>query len=330
MSRIKLNNKTGFTLAELLIVVAIIAVLVSISIPIFTSQLEKSREATDLANVRSAYAEMMADAITGDTNSKYYVDYILHSGTKYHTTVPLKQKQEDWQGIKDLTVGGVNISDTKHWIGHPMPNGSCEISLDDNNEVYFNWNGSNLITSIEFKDGSWDGARKANDSKQHIDHRGDIISSWNTASSKFEGLYELKKNTTYKVSYTYNPHLDDKNNPTKGIVAKATLLWDSNGKNKLDSGTGNFKMNEDLTVGKVEYKYTPNPDGTVTYTAIFKTPNESDNYYYGMNFGAMTINEGVVDKSSALKFTSDLGMTSKEVEALKKQIQSNFRIEVLK
>lgn len=36
------ENKKGFTLAELLIVVAIIAVLVAISIPIFSSQLEKS------------------------------------------------------------------------------------------------------------------------------------------------------------------------------------------------------------------------------------------------------------------------------------------------
>ena len=41
----KMNNKRGFTLAELLIVVAIIAVLVAISIPIFTTQLEKSRDA---------------------------------------------------------------------------------------------------------------------------------------------------------------------------------------------------------------------------------------------------------------------------------------------
>ena len=60
----KKNNKKGFTLAELLIVVAIIAVLVAIAIPIFTAQLEKSREATDLANLRSAYAEAAAAALT--------------------------------------------------------------------------------------------------------------------------------------------------------------------------------------------------------------------------------------------------------------------------
>ena len=60
------RNKKGFTLAELLIVVAIIGVLVAISIPIFTSQLEKAREATDMANIRNAYAECSAAALTED------------------------------------------------------------------------------------------------------------------------------------------------------------------------------------------------------------------------------------------------------------------------
>ncbi len=55
----KKNNK-GFTLAELLIVVAIIAVLVAIAIPVFSAQLEKSKEATDIANIRSAYATLVA------------------------------------------------------------------------------------------------------------------------------------------------------------------------------------------------------------------------------------------------------------------------------
>lgn len=61
------KNKKGFTLAELLIVVAIIAVLVAISIPIFTSQLEKSREAVDASNLRAAYAECSAEILTVDS-----------------------------------------------------------------------------------------------------------------------------------------------------------------------------------------------------------------------------------------------------------------------
>lgn len=57
------QSESGFTLAELLIVVAIIGVLVAISIPIFTSQLERSREATDAANIRAQYAQVMTEAI---------------------------------------------------------------------------------------------------------------------------------------------------------------------------------------------------------------------------------------------------------------------------
>jgi prepilin-type N-terminal cleavage/methylation domain-containing protein len=49
-------GRKGFTLAELLVVVAIIAILVAVSIPIFTSKLEASREATDIANMRAAKA----------------------------------------------------------------------------------------------------------------------------------------------------------------------------------------------------------------------------------------------------------------------------------
>ena len=70
----KLKSDRGFTLAELLIVVAIIGVLVAIAIPIFTSQLERSREAVDLSDVRSAYAEVMMAAITGDTTAIYTKD----------------------------------------------------------------------------------------------------------------------------------------------------------------------------------------------------------------------------------------------------------------
>jgi len=55
---VKARDKKGFTLMEMLIVVAIIAILIAIAIPTFSSQLEKARVSTDQANVRSAYAVM--------------------------------------------------------------------------------------------------------------------------------------------------------------------------------------------------------------------------------------------------------------------------------
>ena len=60
------NNK-GFTLAELLIVVAIIAVLTAIAIPVFNTQLAKSKLATDTANVRSKYAELISEDLSSDS-----------------------------------------------------------------------------------------------------------------------------------------------------------------------------------------------------------------------------------------------------------------------
>ena len=56
----------GFTLMEMLIVVAIIAILIAIAIPTFSSSLNKARVATDEANIRSGYANVMATVLTSD------------------------------------------------------------------------------------------------------------------------------------------------------------------------------------------------------------------------------------------------------------------------
>ena len=92
------KNKKGFTLAELLIVVAIIAVLVAISIPIFNSQLEKSRDAVSVANIRSAYAEASAAYLTGSDsgNAKVTMNANDKGGTVVVSNVIIKSTDADY------------------------------------------------------------------------------------------------------------------------------------------------------------------------------------------------------------------------------------------
>ena len=113
-------NKKGFTLAELLVVVAIIGVLVAISIPIFTSQLEKAREATDAANIRAAYAEVAADAL----------DEATLATAKTGITVDLKQQTDGWGTTPD--IGGIAAADIS---GTPKKDGTCQVKWDDTKKV---------------------------------------------------------------------------------------------------------------------------------------------------------------------------------------------------
>ena len=133
-------SRKGFTLAELLIVVAIIAVLVAVAIPVFGSQLEKSREAADLANVRAAYAEVLTEANMG------IYDKVV--------TVNLKQKQYDWQSADVITIGGISHSvkegDTDNWIGKPGAGGTCKVSFDQKMGTKFVWSGDGTSASNSY------------------------------------------------------------------------------------------------------------------------------------------------------------------------------------
>ena len=125
------RNRNGFTLMEMLIVVAIIAIMVAIAIPIFTQQLERSREAADLANVRSAYAQVASEAVLEDTDAT--------------VSVNLKQKQADWQSVDPVNIGGIvhykNQGDTDNWKGVAAPGGTCVVSYSEDSGIILNRSG---------------------------------------------------------------------------------------------------------------------------------------------------------------------------------------------
>ncbi len=81
----KKTNKKGFTLAELLIVIAIIAVLIAIAIPTFSGALRNARLQTDHANIRSAYAMAMTANMMGgvDYNGTFVASPTTGTKTYY-------------------------------------------------------------------------------------------------------------------------------------------------------------------------------------------------------------------------------------------------------
>ena len=158
------KKRKGFTLAELLIVVAIIAVLVAIGIPIFTSLLEKSREAADAANIRAQYAQVMDEAITVDGN--------VNIDGKDFEKINLRQKQPDWQTETiPNSLGNFSVIEgipgTQAWVEYHADTETVYIKFEG--ESQNSDSGSNGKNNILIDSSSWDST-----------------SGWKVINAKFE------------------------------------------------------------------------------------------------------------------------------------------------
>ena len=255
-------SRKGFTLAELLIVVAIIAVLVAVAIPVFGSQLEKSREAADLANVRAAYAKVLTEANMGIYNEP--------------VTVKLKQKQYDWQSADVITIGGISHlvkeGDTENWIGIPGANGECQISFDQKKGTKFVWSGDGTSASNSydmsenfFKTLESSGCLDLDLINKNSNFEIDSKASFSTFVPKIEkvlGEQSLLKNGTW--AFLGNGYSDK--------ASERYLFWTSFDTNKvgakkkipilIQTGDGKYYVSNSTTAER------KNKSGTVTYVAI--------------------------------------------------------------
>lgn len=130
--RKKLQNKRGFTLVELIVVLTILGVLAAMLIPALQGYIEKALETSDLVNVRAAYMQVLSDAMTGDVTAEQ--------------TVQLKQGQDGWQHFDPVTIAGIthyaDEGNTANWIGSPAARGTCTVSYVDGTGVVLTWSGA--------------------------------------------------------------------------------------------------------------------------------------------------------------------------------------------
>ncbi len=100
----KTRSKKGFTLAELLIVVAIIAVLTAIAVPLFVSGVKKAQDATLQANIRAVRGEAVAVILMAESGDDMYIDTVFGGATTAYVEATVD---------KSGNMGPVSISSKK-------------------------------------------------------------------------------------------------------------------------------------------------------------------------------------------------------------------------
>ena len=247
------NNKRGFTLVELIVVLTILAVLAAMLIPALQGYIEKSLETADVLHVREAYMEVLTASLTNDTENQV-------------KTVQLKQKQDDWQSMDPITIAGITHykkdGDTANWKGIPTAGGVCEVSYHATVGVVFTWSGS--------------GGSNIHD----LVNKAGFLDTYSTASS-FEIDSKCPKSNMLDI---LNPQINENSLLKYGTWAylgdarpafrKTYLFWTSVDTNKvgadttipviISAETGGFYISETVTAER------PVKNSSQTYVAISK------------------------------------------------------------
>lgn len=127
----KLNNKKGFTIVELVIVIAVIGILAGVLIPTFSSVINSANESSALQEAKSTLENILAvNNGSIDANTKFYICNVTTTGAtttaeiKYtysyvnnalsldeaNATTTAANAKVIYLGTKNVTVTGLNVT----------------------------------------------------------------------------------------------------------------------------------------------------------------------------------------------------------------------------
>jgi len=255
------NNKRGFTLVELIVVLTILAVLAAMLIPALQGYIEKSLETADILHVREAYMEVLTASLTNDTANQV-------------KTVNLKQKQDDWQSMDPITIAGITHykknGDTDNWKGIPTAGGVCTVFYDATVGVVFTWSGSsgnNTNVEMNFSD-IHDLVNKAGFLDTYSTSNFEIDSRCPNSSMLKKLKPDISENSL--LSYGTWAYLGDTlHQPKRTYLFWTSLNTDEVGADKkipviISAETGGFYISETVTAER------PVKNSSQTYVAISK------------------------------------------------------------
>ena len=257
----KINN--GFTLAELLIVVAIIAVLVAISIPIFSAQLEKAKQATDLANMRSAKAAAVAEYL-GNSESEdktYYYD--AAKGKVSETDKPADGYGRSSKKVSEFDTVMPGAS------GVPNENGKANyitVTVNSTGEVYMRWGGNDLSTPEGRRREDIDTMHEIKDALLTAYNNDKIIFAKNYVQVAVFADGSVKM---FQDRYNGEPWSEENTSSISDALKAAGINTDNIPINSTDA---KWKNGYIIHLGK---------DGTVSYKQLDASDNTSENIGWG-------------------------------------------------
>ena len=113
----KKSNKKGFTIVELVIVIAVIAILAAVLIPTFSNVISKANQSKAMQEARNAYTQWLATGTNAQTLGDGY-DFLIKNGEytfyvidgQFSETVPTSVAPTIQATVSGGTLTGITVN----------------------------------------------------------------------------------------------------------------------------------------------------------------------------------------------------------------------------